>query len=546
MLRAAAEAGQDIAASARAFWGETPFYQLQLSGPAPDRILTRPKDLRRAAAADGAAIAEGRIEIAGRTVKAGSPADIWDAADGASDDVFSGLHSFTWLRSLAAHGDREAARAAIGAWLDRYGKWDADGWAPALTAERLFAWLAHSRFVCDGADLIWRSRFLTAIGRQTRHLSRSAHRAPEGYDRLVSASGLAIAAAAMPNGEAMLERGLALLRREIRLQIRPDGGHLSRNPSIQLDALLRLAGLAETLAARNLSTPGFLRHALDKMTPMARYFQMGDGGLTLFHNGLTDDADALAAILARDDMHAKPFGFAPYTAYQRAAAGRSTVIMDVGRPAPPPFDGQAHESPLAFEFCHGRTRIVTNCGAAHQLGESWAQALRGVAAHSTICPHHTAAEASTAFEMESQRFESQEGLWLEALRKGGPGAPDARFQRRVFLSANGDDLRGSDAIWREGGGAAPGADIRFHIHPDVRASLSRDRKSVLLIVSGGEGWRFRSDCADVSLEKSVHIPDGVRTRAAEQIVLKLTEGVQSQRRSVKWAFKRMSRGVGTG
>ena len=60
------------------------------------------------------------------------------------------------------------------------------------------------------------------------------------------------------------------------------------------------------------------------------------------------------------------------------------------------------------------------------------------------------------------------------------------------------------------------------------------------------GWRFRSDCAEMSLEKSVHIPDGVRTRAAEQIVLKLTEGVQTQRQSVKWAFKRMSRGMGTG
>ncbi|HQN49485.1 MAG TPA: heparinase II/III family protein, partial [Phenylobacterium sp.] len=62
--------------------------------------------------------------------------------------------------------------------------------------------------------------------------------------------------------------------------------------------------------------------------------------------------------------------------------------------------------------------------------------------------------------------------------------------------------------------------VRFQIHPDVRASLARDGKSVLLRAEGDEtGWWLRNDAQEVAIETSVHFEDG-QPRRCHQVVLR--------------------------
>jgi uncharacterized heparinase superfamily protein len=63
--------------------------------------------------------------------------------------------------------------------------------------------------------------------------------------------------------------------------------------------------------------------------------------------------------------------------------------------------------------------------------------------------------------------------------------------------------------------------IRFHLHPDVRASLDLGGTAVSLTLPSGETWVFRHSCAaELSLKPSVYF-DGRRLspRATKQIVL---------------------------
>ena len=62
--------------------------------------------------------------------------------------------------------------------------------------------------------------------------------------------------------------------------------------------------------------------------------------------------------------------------------------------------------------------------------------------------------------------------------------------------------------------------VRFHLYPEVSASVARDKRSVLLKPSGAAaGWRLRNDANDVEVEPSVHYGRG-EVRRSSQIVFR--------------------------
>ena len=80
--------------------------------------------------------------------------------------------------------------------------------------------------------------------------------------------------------------------------------------------------------------------------------------------------------------------------------------------------------------------------------------------------------------------------------------------------------------------------IRFHLHPQVQASLTQDGSTALLRLPSGVGWHLRSEGAVMSLAESVYL-GAVTTRKSQQVVL---EGhVGSQGATVKWAVRREGR-----
>ncbi|MCR9268132.1 MAG: heparinase II/III-family protein, partial [Alphaproteobacteria bacterium] len=86
--------------------------------------------------------------------------------------------------------------------------------------------------------------------------------------------------------------------------------------------------------------------------------------------------------------------------------------------------------------------------------------------------------------------------------------------------------------------------------PDVRASLSRDSMSALLVQPDGDGWRFRTDGGPIRLERSVYLAAGAPPQRATQIVIQgdaepFGAGDRPPNR-VRWAFQRLGRIGGAG
>ncbi|MBI1364975.1 MAG: hypothetical protein GC153_03350 [Alphaproteobacteria bacterium] len=541
---------QEFVSRMQRAWGESPFYQAQLKGPAPDRLHFHPVDPRTPERALGEALLKGRISIAAESIDCEGELDrLWDLAS-ADGELFRFLQEFAWLRHLEALGEAGIAPARVltKAWLDRFDKWSPDAWTPALAGERLIHLCCHSAIVLKGSDALWRSRVLTSMARQTRHLGRAGHRVSGAYERLTTALALSLAGLCLPGCEEPAERGLELLRRELRLQIRPDGGHLSRNPSRQLAIVIRLQLVLKALEARRMSAPGFLKHIAMRAAANLQFFRSGDGRLAVFNGGYEDDGRCVLAALQSLDPNAAPTGFARHTGFQRLEAARALLIADMGVSS----SARRFESVGSFHFSSGRSRIVVNCGAGGHLAGEWERVLRQAAAHSTLSGETSAAAAALSAvggAVAHRRAEDIRGQLLEIDRTIGPGerAAAPRHVRRFYVTAGGDNLRGEDRLVAPPPPLAAAWRIRFHLHPTVRASMARDGRSIILALPNREGWRFRTNCKVLRLEKSVYCGEGGLPVATEQIVLAPQDlaGPPPDGIVVKWAFRRLDGVSGT-
>ncbi len=530
---------RDVIGRVQKAWGESPFYQVQLKGPTPDRLFFQPGDPRKPDTDIAKSLARGRLALGDESVDCeGELERLWDLpVPGGALSAY--LQEFSWLRHLEALGEagRAPARTLMKAWLERYERWHSEAWAPYFVAERLVQLCAHYPLLLSGADALWRSRVLTSMARQTRHLARTTHRAETGFDRLMTSLGLGIAGYCLPGCEGPAERGLEMTRRELRLQLRPDGGHVSRNPSRQLKLALRLQTLLKTIEARSLQPPGFLRHMVLRASAMATFFRCPDGRLAVFNGGYEDDGCAVLAVQSFIDPDSAPTNFARHSGYHKMSAARALLIMDTANDH---GAGSSFKSAGSLHFSTGRSRIFINCGNGGHRGPEWRQALDRRAAHSALS-FDGAAQVSFG-ETSHRRAEEGKGQLLEFEREIiSARTTNATHVRRLFLSADGANLRGEELLTALPPEILAHAVWRFHLHPSVRASLARDRRSVLLLLPNKEGWRFKSNCRELQLEKSAYCGEGGAPVSTEQIAVRapLCGRENGEKTAARWALQRL-------
>jgi len=520
-----------------------PFYRHTLIGRVPSDLRLRigqrwPGDPKR-----GAAILGGEIELAGEVVR--NPAPVW-FPEGAGPDWLAAWHGFGWMSDLSTVGGaaREAARALVQSWLAENSSWHPIAWRSDVIATRIFAWIVHFDELANReSDQQLRRAMLASLTAQLRHLARTAAWERSGASRLRALKGLAAGLAVTGGSDKRMQRVLRALERELPLQILPDGGHRSRSPSLQLQVLRDLIDTRAVLRAARVHIPRPLQDAVERMAPMLRFFRHGDRRLALFNDGLEEDGVLVDLVLTRSETKGRAPLAAVHTGFQRLQAGKSLLLVDVGKPPPRGFDEEAHAGMLSFELSQGRERIIVNCGGYRGSKPAWRQVSRATAAHSVLVVEDTNAveirdDGSLGRGPSTVRCERAEDgghQWISATHDGYRARFGIIYARQLFLAADGDDLRGEDKVT---GRAGANYAVRFHLHPSVKPSLLQDGSAALLRLPSGAVWRLRAAGAEMSLGESVYLGSG-EMRKTQQVVLSGRLGTTSA--SVRWAIRREAR-----
>lgn len=523
----------------------SPFYRAMLSGAPAFQLTVAPPDPWPGDADRGATILAGIFPLAHSVLSAEGDA-IWDLP-GAPRPWLDELHSFGWLadlRTLGGGAARRQARELMAGWCRRFGFFNRQVWRPPVLARRLAAWLGHYDFVAGSADDETRARFFRALLRQLRHLDRIGNAVGDPLDRLVVAKVLIAGGIALPDDGDRLTPGLRRLQRVLAQDFLADGGHASRSPAAQVEALRHLVDIRAALGAAGRTIPDTLQGSIDRLAGVVRFLRHGDGGLALFHDANEDEGWRVDVVLAQAVARAGMPQRLPDTGFERLQAGRTVVIMDTGMAPRAGMAARAHASALAIELSIGKERLFVNMGAAPPGEPELRHLQRASAAHSALVVADTNSVPLRrgggfrrhAGTVTSRRDDQDGAALVDAqhdfyLRRFG-----LTHRRRLYLAAGGEDLRGEDTL---AGGAGRSYAIRFHLHPDVKASLLQGG-GALLRLQGGGFWRLRADGATIALSDSAYFGHGGETKRTQQIVL-TGETAAGGETVVRWALQREGR-----
>jgi len=516
------------------------------AGPDIQRLELPFVPLRRGSPEIAREFYRGRFNLAGADVRLDNAWEL-DRADG-PPAWRREFHGLTWLSHLAADGrelHRVFARALCAQLL-------AARTLPVVAedlvltrARRLISLIGHGRMLTENAPVEFLEAFFGHMRREWRALQGRGKTTDEKLDVAIAC---AYAVSGLGGLGAYRDAAFARLEAELDQQILPDGGHVSRNPARLVGLLLDLIPLRRALWTSHRVIPPRLNAAIERMTPMLRFFTHGDGGLAAFQGAAGPMLADVACILESDTAAGSPLTQAPHTGYCRLAHGPSLVIADCGAPV-------RCASPLAFEFSDGPHRIIVNCGEPLIANDAWSRATAETPAHSTFGLADDAVGGKTGRlrwrrpaptgRAEAKLSVMNEGSIMRGWQDAPASATNIIHERDIYLGKAGADLRGEDRIRPLTGGPSQASrfSIRFHLHPSVKATVSKDGESVLLLLPNRNGWRFSARGASPMLEESVYLFGQAIPRQSQQIVL---AGEIGRNDRINWAFKRIEkRGPGS-
>lgn len=468
--------------------------------------------------------------------------------------------AFQWLDDLAALGNRAARTTAQGwtqDWIARYGTGRGIGWEPALAGRRAARWAAHARLLTQDLDPAAAGRFWRALAGHRRYLARAWPEAAPGVPQLQAVTGLVWSGIVLPHpGQAAALAELAAFAETL---VDPTGGTPSRAPEDLAEILILLIWTARLLEDAEQRAMAPHLQAILRAVPAIRPLRMGNGGMARFHGGGEGQPDRLDQALAELKLAAQPKPQLPM-GFARLAGGRLVVVMDA---APPPLTGAA--STLAFEMSAGRQPVVVNAGPGHAFGTGAGLRARLTPAQSTVevaglssARLETSGLAARTFGatlaerpglVAVRQAQDQTGQWLVATHDGYVARLGLLHERRLFVDARGQELRGEDILSVPDAGAkarferalpagrAPFA-ARFHLHPDVAVEHDDIRQLVLLTLPGEDVWMFRAAGGAISVEDSPwYAADEPKPRTASQVVVHAE--VVGYLGQVTWSFSRL-------
>lgn len=532
----------------------SPLHKLRLKGRFPLKLLAAPEDPIAGNTSVGAAVAQGQLRHKGHNIAA---RDFGAAINDGPPAWRTWAHGFSFLRDLASVTDRSAgakiAEPLVAAWLASHAEFDELAWRPDLLGARIIFWCAYAPYVLSSNDLVYRSSVLNHIARGSRHLERAADKADEGLPRTWAFAGLLTAHLLLPGHDR--QQGKTEARFEAALDgfLLPDGGVTSRSPLDQLELLELLLFVQRVYEARQLRPADFLSSAIARAVPGLKGAALGDGMLAAMHGGSLGGATRIERAIELSGVMARPGRSGAYSGVQRLQAGKTVVVLDAGPPPIARVSANAHAGTLGFEMSDGAARLVVACGGTRGLPKPLPAELAGLlatsAAHSTLVLADTNSTklredgslGKGVEEVVANRHESEEGTWVEASHDGYARRYGLTHVRRLYLSGDGLDFRGEDALEPASGktskkGAKLSFDVRFHLGPNIETTPTADGQGALLRLPTGAVWQFKARGGTLAVDESLWIdPDGRPLRVQQLVLSGWTETTGA---ALNWSFKR--------
>ena len=183
--------------------------------------------------------------------------------------------------------------------------------------------------------------------------------------------------------DALLTTAIRRLRRQIAVQVLPDGGHYERAPAYHCQVLGDLIDIAGLLRAAGQAEPAGLAEAIAAMRRWLGTVLTPQGDVPILNDGFPVSPELLAAI-APAAPPAGPLHVLPDTGLALATAGGWHVLADIGPPCPRELPAHAHADTLSCVVHVGAEPLLIDTGTSTYAPGAARDRERSTAAHNTV------------------------------------------------------------------------------------------------------------------------------------------------------------------
>jgi uncharacterized heparinase superfamily protein len=302
------------------------------------------------------------------------------------------LHYFDDLNAAGAEERREWHRPLLERWARENPPPHGVGWDPYPLSLRIVNWI---KWGLGGGTL--EGEPLHSLATQARVLEQRMEHHLLGNHLLANAKALVFAGAFFEGEEAArwLRTGLAIMRRELKEQILPDGGHFELSPmyqGIMLEDVLDLINLSGAFPASLASQRAAWETTAASMHRWLAAMCHPDGEIGFFNDAAIEISPSPAELdaysgrlgLRGPGRPADGITHLAESGYIRLQNEAAVCLIDAAEVGPRYLAAHAHADTLSFELSVCGKRVLVNAGTSTYQPGDQRHRERGTASHNTV------------------------------------------------------------------------------------------------------------------------------------------------------------------
>ena len=467
------------------------------------------------------------------------------------EDKTKKLHNFCWLPALNIKTEKELGCLIIDQWINNFSNYNEKYWALDVVTMRLIYWISSYEIIFKNSDLIFRSKVINNIVKQTKHLFKNISLVSSGVDKIRSLAALILVGNSFEQYEEYTQYGLKNLEDELGNFINKDGFVKSKNPEDLFWTLYFLVLIKEWLILSRKQTPAFINIYINSLGICFKFLRFSNGDLPLF-NG----ANHINTEKFYEFLESRGYEFEGmeniFCGYAKIKSKKIELFMDANNPSSMLHSRNYQAGPLSFELASSGIKFICNSGSGKNLGEELSYLSSSTAAHSTVTINDT---SSCIFQKNAlirkyfgnsliekhniikKEFKNdKEFIQCIVAHDGYEKRFKILHERQITLFKLKNHIEGIDSLkCKDLENKNLTFSVRFHIHPDIRITKTMGN-DILLSSNEGEGWIFRSPQIPTKIEKNLYFgnPDNIR----ESSFILLEGNIENENTNIIWHLEK--------
>ena len=467
------------------------------------------------------------------------------------EDKTKKLHNFCWLPALNIKTEKELGCLIVDQWINNFSNYTEKYWTLDVVTMRLIYWISSYEIIFKNSDLIFRSKVINNIVKQTKHLFKNISLVNSGVDKIKSLAALILVGNSFEQYEEYTQYGLKNLEDELGSFINKDGFVKSKNPEDLFWTLYFLVLVKEWLTLSRKQTPAFINFYINSIGICFKFLRFSNGDLPLF-NG----ANHINTEKFYEFLESRGYEFESmeniFCGYAKIKSKKIELFIDANNPSSMLHSRNYQAGPLSFELASGGVKFICNSGSGKNLGEELSYLSSSTAAHSTVTINDTSScifqknalirkyfgnsliEKHNIFKNEFKN--DKEFIQCIIAHDGYEKRFKILHERQITLFKSKNHIEGIDSLkCKNLENKNLTFSVRFHIHPDIRITKTMGN-DILLSSNKGEGWIFRSPQIPTKIEKNLYFgnPDNIK----ESSFILLEGNVENENTNIIWHLEK--------